>query len=70
VKRAFGRRIWELARLVVTILCEEWFEAKEPVLESAVVHERLVREGLDVPDYALADVFERLEGWFVRLHPR
>jgi hypothetical protein len=40
------------------------------VLESAVDHERLVREGLDVPDYALADVFERLDGWFVRLHSR
>lgn len=31
---------------------------------------RLVREGVEVPDYALADVFERLEGWSVRLHPR
>jgi hypothetical protein len=62
--------IEELARLVMIVVCEEWSEAEEPGLGSADIRERLVREGIEVPDYALADVFERPEGWFLRLCPR
>lgn len=56
--------IEELARLMMAVVCEEWPDAR-PLLESSVVHERLVAEGIQVPDWAMADAFDRLRGWFL-----
>lgn len=59
--------IEELARLIMAVVCEEWDPAS-PTAHSSVVHERLVAEGVEVPDWAMADALDRLKGWFVTPH--
>lgn len=54
----------ELARLAMYAICEEW-DPSDPGLPSSVVYERLVAEGVEVPDGAMADALDRLEGWLI-----
>ncbi len=56
--------IEELARLMMAVVCEEWAEGERP-LRSSVVRERLIEEGIEVPDWAMADAFELLKGWLI-----
>lgn len=44
-----------LAEKVREVICDEWASAGGS-LESAVVYQRLLREGAEVPDYAMSAV--------------
>ncbi len=44
-----------LAEKVREVICEEW-EGAGGSLESAVVHQRLLEEGVEVPDYQMSAI--------------
>ena len=44
-----------LAEKIREIICEEWADAGGP-LESAVIYQRLLREGAEVPAYAMSAI--------------
>jgi hypothetical protein len=46
----------ELAEKVRKVICEEWKRAGGS-LESAVVYQRLLEEGLEVPNYQMSAIF-------------
>lgn len=51
----------DLARKIMGIVCEEMPSPRNP-LESAAIHDRLMREGVELPRYAMADAIEVIEG--------
>lgn len=53
-----------LARLMMPVICEEW-DSSSPRLHSSVIYERLVEDGEEIPDWAMADALDRLNGWFI-----
>jgi hypothetical protein len=49
-----------LAKKVREVICEEWEEGAGGSLESAVVHQRLLEEGVEVPDYQMSAILNAL----------
>jgi hypothetical protein len=52
---ANGDNARELAEKVREVICEEWQGAGGP-LESAVVYQRLLEEGVEVPNYQMSAI--------------
>ena len=52
---ATGDNARELAEKVREVICEEW-QGAGGSLESAVVYERLLEEGVEVPDYQMSAI--------------
>jgi hypothetical protein len=55
----YGDGVRELAKKVREVICEEW-EGTGGSLESAVVHQRLLEEGVEVPDYQMSAILNAL----------
>lgn len=55
----YGYSARELAKRVCEVICEEWEDAGGS-LESAVVHQRLLEEGVEVPDYQMSAILNAL----------
>ena len=51
----------ELARKIMRIVCEEMPSPQDP-LESTTIRDRLVKDGVKLPDYAMADALVVVEG--------
>jgi hypothetical protein len=69
----YGYSARELAKKVRQIICQEWEEGAGGSLESVVVHQRLLEEGVDVPDYHMSAILNalRVGGLItVRLRPQ
>jgi hypothetical protein len=69
----YGDGARELAKKVREVICEEWEEGAGGSLESAVVHQRLLEEGVEVPDYQMSAILNalRVGGLItVRLRPQ
>ena len=49
-----------LAKKVREVICQEWEEGAGGSLESAVVHQRLLEEGVEVPDYQMSAILNAL----------
>ncbi len=63
----------ELAEKVREAICQEWREGAGGSLESAVVHQRLSEEGVEVPDYQMSAILNafRVGGLItVRVRPQ
>ncbi|HZC00874.1 MAG TPA: hypothetical protein VE844_05795 [Gammaproteobacteria bacterium] len=56
----YGDGARELAKKVREVICEEWEEGAGGSLESAVVHRRLLEEGVEVPDYHMSAILNAL----------
>ncbi len=56
-----GRELQEFVQKVRDVICEERPSSGRP-LGSATIRERLEQRGVEVPDYAMYDVFEELKG--------
>ena len=56
----YGYGARELAKKVREVICEEWEEGAGGSLESAVVHRRLLEEGVEVPDYHMSAILNAL----------
>ena len=52
---ATGDNARELAEKVREVICEEW-QGAGGSLESAVVYERLLKEGVEVPNYQMSAI--------------
>ncbi len=55
----YGDSARELAKKVREVICEEW-EGAGGSLESVVVHQRLLEEGVEVPDYQMSAILNAL----------
>jgi hypothetical protein len=55
--RGFTQEVWD-------VICEERPSSGRP-LGSATIRERLEERGVEVPDYAMYDVFEDLKGGLI-----
>ena len=55
----YGYGARELAKRVREVICEEWEDAGGS-LESAVVYQRLLEEGVEVPDYQMSAILNAL----------
>jgi hypothetical protein len=51
----------ELEQKIIDIVCEERPSLGNR-LESSTIHDRLVEEGTELPDYAMADALDGLKG--------
>ena len=52
---AYGDNARELAERVREVICEKW-QGAGGSLQSAVVYERLLEEGVEVPDYQMSAI--------------
>ncbi len=52
----YGDGARELAKKVREVICEEWEEGAGGSLESALVHQRLLEEGVEVPGYQMSAI--------------
>jgi hypothetical protein len=49
----------ELREKIIAVICEQWPEPGR-YLESATIYERLISEGVEVPDHAISEVLLEL----------
>ena len=60
----------ELAERVRQVICEEW-QGAGGSLESAVVYQRLLEEGVEVPDYQMSAILNAFKvGGLITAPPR